>query len=444
MPVLSEKSPVTFRDKLPEAVDVVIIGGGIAGICTALFLARDGVSVLVCEKGRVAGEQSSRNWGWVRQMGRDEAELPIMMDSIQLWEGLAGETDNQVGFGRGGTMYLADNEEEQAELEQWLPIGKQHGLDTRAVSRGELQKMLAGAADKWCGGLYTASDGRAEPFQAVPAIARVAQAAGSRIIENCAVRSIDAEAGRTCGVITEQGLVRAGAVVCAAGAWSTTFLGNLGISLPQLVVRNTVARTGRAPEVFPGCAGSHRFAFRRRQDGGYTLALSDHLEHFPGADSFRYLFKFRRAFNQIRHALRLRPGKGLFARLFPQRRWQADEVTPFERTRVLNPEPYPWAVEELRRRMAEHLPGLAGVDIEESWAGMIEAMPDFVPVLDQVPGYPGFYLATGFSGHGFGIGPGAGRVMARLVQGNPPGYDLTRFRFSRFSDGSPIIPGPAV
>ena len=444
MPVLNEKSPVTFRDKLPEAVDVAIIGGGIAGICTALFLARDGVSVLVCEKGRVAAEQSSRNWGWVRQMGRDEAELPIMMDSIRLWEDLAGATDNRVGFGRGGTMYLANNEEEQAEFEQWLTIGEQHGLDTRALNRSELQKLLAGAADKWCGGIYTASDGRAEPFQAVPAIAGVARTAGCLIIENCAVRGIDTQAGRTCAVSTELGRVRAGAVVCAAGVWSTTFLGNLGISLPQLVVQNTVARTGNAPEVFPGCAGSHQFAFRRRQDGGYTLALSDHLEHFPGADSFRYLFKFRPAFKQVRHALRLRPGKDLVARWFPQRRWQADEVTPFERTRVLNPEPSPWAASELRRRMVEHLPGLAGVDIKESWAGMIEATPDFVPVLDQVPGYPGFYLATGFSGHGFGIGPGAGRVMARLVQGKPPGYDLTRFRFSRFSDGSPIIPGPAV
>ena len=444
MPVLSEQSPITFQDKLPDAVDVAIIGGGIAGICTALFLARDGVSVLVCEKGRVAGEQSSRNWGWVRQMGRDEAELPIMMDAINLWESLAEETDNQVGFQRGGAMYLADNEAEQAEFEQWLSIGKQYGLDTRAVSRQEVQKLLPGAADKWCGAIYTASDGRAEPFQAVPAIARVAQAAGCRITEQCAVRSIDVEAGRTCGVITELGRVRAAAVVCAAGAWSTTFLRNLGISLPQLVVRNTVARTGSAPEVFPGCAGSHQFAFRRRQDGGYTLALSDHLEHFPGADSFRYLFRFRPAFNQIRHALRLRPGQDLLARLFPQRRWQADEITPFERTRVLNPAPSPWAVNELRKRMSEHLPALAGVAIEESWAGMIEATPDFVPVLDQLPDYPGFYLATGFSGHGFGIGPGAARVMARLVQGKPPGYDLTRFRFSRFSDGSPVIPGPAV
>ena len=98
MPVLSENSPIIFQDKLPEAADVVIIGGGIAGICAAWFLVKDGVSVLVCEKGRIAGEQSSRNWGWVRQMGRDEAELPIMMDSINLWEGFGARNRRRCGF----------------------------------------------------------------------------------------------------------------------------------------------------------------------------------------------------------------------------------------------------------------------------------------------------------------------------------------------------------
>ncbi len=444
MPVLSENSPIIFQDKLPEAADVVIIGGGIAGICAAWFLVKDGVSVLVCEKGRIAGEQSSRNWGWVRQMGRDEAELPIMMDSINLWEGLAQEIGEDVGFRRGGILFLAENEQEQEEFEQWLAIAKQRQLDSRPLGRGELQKLVDGGGNRWHGAIYTPSDGRAEPFKAVPTIARAAQRAGCSIIENCAVRTIETQAGRTSAVITELGRVRANAVLCAGGAWSTMFLGNLGVTLPQLVVRGTVARTGAAPEVFPGCAASHRFAFRRREDGGYTLALSDYLEHFPGADSIRRLVTFWPAFKQIRKAIKLRLGMDLFARMFPQRRWQADEITPFERIRVLNPEPCPWAVSELRKRMVDHLPALAEVGIEESWAGMIEATPDFVPVLDQVPGYPGFYLATGFSGHGFGIGPGAGRIMARLLQGKPAGYDLGRFRFTRFSDGSPIIPGPAL
>ena len=97
--MLSKDSPITFQDKLPkEGVDVVIIGAGIIGISTAWFLMKDGLSVLVCEKGRVGGEQSTRNWGWVRQMGRDEAELPIVTESLNIWDGLAGEIGEDIGF----------------------------------------------------------------------------------------------------------------------------------------------------------------------------------------------------------------------------------------------------------------------------------------------------------------------------------------------------------
>ena len=99
---------------------------------------------------------------------------------------------------------------------------------------------------------------------------------------------------------------------------------------------------------------------------------------------------------------------------------------------------------EIRRLLERRLPSLAKVPFADSWAGMIDATPDIVPVMDAVTGYEGLFLATGFSGHGFGIGPGAGRIMARLIQGEDPGYDLQRFRFDRFSDGSTIRPGPAI
>ena len=94
--------------------------------------------------------------------------------------------------------------------------------------------------------------------------------------------------------------------------------------------------------------------------------------------------------------------------------------------------------------LARRLPALADIAIEEAWAGMIDVTPDVVPVMDEVDDCRGLFVATGFSGHGFGIGPGAGRVMADLVQGRPPAHDLTRFRFARFSDGSPMNPGPGL
>ena len=75
---------------------------------------------------------------------------------------------------------------------------------------------------------------------------------------------------------------------------------------------------------------------------------------------------------------------------------------------------------------------------------MIDTMPDIVPVVDSCAPIPGLVIGTGMSGHGFGIGPGIGRVLAALVMGDAPGHDLSRFRADRFSDGTPIRPGPAL
>ena len=442
--IFSDHSPITYRDSLPESVDVVIIGAGIIGISTAWFLAKSGVSVLVCDKGRVAGEQSSRNWGWIRQQGRDPAELPIVIDSINTWESLARELGTDIGFTRQGVLYLAETEAELTQYEKWLDTAAQHQLDTKILSSTEVDALIKDKPGQWQGGIYTASDGRAEPFKAVPALAKALRECGGLIRECCAVRSVDVQAGKVGGVITENGRVKAQSVVCAGGAWSTLFMANQGVYLPQLSVRATVARTAPAPDIYGGNATLGEIAIRRRQDGGYTVASSSTNEHFVGADSLRYFFKFLPALASSARFIRLRFGENIIERLLPVRHWQDDEVSPFEHTRVLNPAPSQEAIRKMRLGLTRRLPKLADVAIEEAWAGMIDVTPDVVPVMDQVAGCPGLYLATGFSGHGFGIGPGAGRVMADLVMGREPAHDLTRFRLSRFSDGTRMRPGPGL
>lgn len=442
--IYSDNTPIAFQDALPESVDVVVIGAGVIGISTAWFLAESGFSVLVCDKGRVAGEQSSRNWGWIRQQGRDPAELPVVIDSINTWEILSRELNEDIGFTRQGVLYLAETDAQLAEHEEWLDTAKQHQLDTKILSGAEVDALIKDKPGQWKGGMFTASDGRAEPFIAVPALARALQAHGGRIREDCAVRSIETTAGVVSGVITESGRVGARSVVCAAGAWSTLFMANLGVSLPQLSVRATVARTARAPEIYSGGASVAEIAIRRRADGGYTVASSNTNEHFVGADSFRYFFKFLPALAASVRYIRVRFGGDVIERLRPVRGWRDDEVSPFERTRVLNPDPSPKALRLMRRGLTRRLPKLADAPFEEAWAGMIDVTPDVVPVMDAVAEYPGLYLATGFSGHGFGIGPGAGRVMADLVMGKPAAHDLSRFRLARFSDGTPMRPGPGL
>ena len=437
----NDQTPIAFNDPLPDSVDVVIIGAGVIGILTAWFLVERGVSVLVCDKGRVAGEQSSRNWGWVRAQGRDAAEVPIVIDSINSWETLHAEIGEEIGFTRQGVLYLAENDKEMAEYEAWLQVAAEHQLDTQLLTSAEVDARLDVPPGRWRGGMLTPSDGRAEPFTAVPAIATAAQSRGGHIRENCAARSLDLQAGRVSGVVTELGLVRTESVICAAGAWSTMFLSNLGVSLPQLTLRGTVARTAPAPSVFEGAAALKDVCIRRRQDGGYTIA-SVITEHFVDANSLRYFFKFLPAIGAASD-IRLRLGRDI-SRPFARRTWNEDEITPFETHRVLNPAPSAKVLALMGQRLKERVPGLADVPFVESWAGMIDATPDVVPVMDQVPSLPGLYLATGFSGHGFGIGPGAGRMMADLVAGRKPPYDLSRFRLSRFSDGSKLEPGPAI
>jgi glycine/D-amino acid oxidase-like deaminating enzyme len=111
---ISETSPIRFPGPIPTACDVVVIGGGVMGVMTAFYLAERGLKVTLCEKGRIAGEQSSRNWGWIRQQGRDMGELPIMMESLRLWKSLAQEFGTDLGFRQEGVLYLAKTEAEMA------------------------------------------------------------------------------------------------------------------------------------------------------------------------------------------------------------------------------------------------------------------------------------------------------------------------------------------
>ena len=439
-------SPVRFSDPLPAATDIVIIGGGIIGVMTAWFLAKRGIRSVICEKGRVAGEQSSRNWGWIRQQGRDPAELPIMIEASHIWHGLARESAEDLGFRKTGVLYLANSARDIALYEDWLKIAKSHHLDTRVLAQAEIAAMLPGSQANWPGGLWTASDGRAEPWIAVPALARAAQRLGVTIIEDCAARSLDLHGGRVAGVITEKGRIACGQSIVAGGAWSSLFLRNHGVEIPQLSVRATVAQTAPMAEIFSGAAADSDIAFRRRQDGGYTLAPGNFHELFIGPDAFRRLPKFLPQLLKNPFGTKYLPyaPKHYTDAWGTRRTWSGDDVSPFEAMRVLDPAPNMKAVRRLQSHFAAAFPALGIPEIKSAWAGMIDTMPDIVPVIDRIPSIPGLIVATGMSGHGFGIGPGVGRVVADLAADRPVGHDLTRFRFSRFSDGSKIDLGPSL
>ncbi|MEP5154414.1 FAD-binding oxidoreductase, partial [Planktotalea sp.] len=125
-----------------------------------------------------------------------------------------------------------------------------------------------------------------------------------------------------------------------------------------------------------------------------------------------------------------------------KRRWAENDVSPFEKMRVLNPAPNAGKVAKLARDFADTFPTLQDVKIKQAWAGMIDVMPDVVPIVDSCAPLPNLTICTGMCGHGFGIGPAFGRITAKLMQGLETAHDLNRFRFNRFSDGSKLVLGP--
>ena len=430
--------PFTPPESCPQKADVVVIGGGIVGVSTAWFLAKQGVDVVLCEKGHIAAEQSSRNWGWVRSQGRDTRELPMMLESMRIWDRLEVEIGEDVGFTRAGCLYMTRSDKVLEKYTRWLAIAQDFGLDTQVLEGKELDKYVSGASSRWLGAMYTASDARAEPHKACPAIARAATRSGATLLTSCAVRGIETEGGRLSAVVTEHGSIQTSTVLCAAGAWTSMFCRSIGISVPQLQVRGTVARTSPAEVILNGNVFDQQIGIRRRQDGGYTVAHGSVLDHFITPATFRYPFKFLPALLNEISALRLSVGRPFLDELMTPNKWALDEESPFERNRVLSPEPNPTVLKNIRKNLDEVFPQLKESRIVESWAGMVETTPDVVPVMCEHEQIPGFYIATGLSGHGFGIGPGAGKALAAMLTGADPGIDMAPFRLSRFFDGSPM------
>ncbi|HEY7642243.1 MAG TPA: FAD-binding oxidoreductase [Steroidobacteraceae bacterium] len=428
---------------LPDLVDVAIIGGGIVGCSAAYFLARAGLRVALFEKGRIAGEQSGRNWGWVRQQGRSPIELPLMMRSLQLWLELREELGD-IGFRQGGSLYLAQGAAQLAELEEWLSVAREHGLDTRILNEQELATVLRADERRWVGALHTPSDARAEPSRAAPAMARAAQRRGAQIFSHCAVRGLDEAAGRVEAVITERGRVATSTVVCAGGAWTNSFCRSIGVTFPQLTVLGTVARTAQAREILDGEAWCPDIAIRRRADGGYTVAHGGSFLHSLSPSTLRHALKFWPAFMADRHSIRVRLGAGFLEGLRTPSSWALDEVSPFERQRMLHPQPEKHVLQQVRAALQRCFPEIAAAGFVETWGGMIESSPDVLPVISHVDGHAGFLVASGFSGHGFGIGPGAGKLIADMVRGVADRSEVRAFRLQRFFDGSPIRPGPSI
>ncbi|WP_067710065.1 FAD-binding oxidoreductase [Erwinia sp. ErVv1] len=421
----------------PESADVVVIGAGIAGTAAAYELAKQGVSVVLIEKGLVGGEQSSRNWGWCRQQNRDERELPLIIYALQRWQELGEETGEELGFRRSGLVYATSSQEDINAWDRWGQMAKAYGVRSDILTAAQAKAMTPGSTSRWLGGVSSPTDGHAEPSLASAGLAIAAQRLGAGVFQQCAVRGLDISAGKVSGVITERGLIKTPRVICAGGAWTSMFCRRHGIDLPLGNVIGTAFRTTPVEQAIRVPLYTPTFACRPQLDGSYTVSVSGRGRLSPGAQGLRYARQFWPTFKSRRKNLSLELGLGPFIS-GPESlaRWQFDRVSPFEKVRILDPAADRAMVAEGIAAMRKEYPALGEIRVEQAWGGMIDNTPDAVPVISTVPTLPGLIISAGFSAHGFGIGPGAGRLAADLAIDATPVVDPTPFRYSRLIDGS--------
>lgn len=427
-------------EQLPASADVVIIGGGIIGATAAYFLARRGLSVALLEKGYVGCEQSSRNWGWCRRQNRDARELPLSGVALRMWDELTAEIGQDLGFRRCGLLYATDDPKQLEEWEKWRETARQFDVNTRMLSAAEATAAIPANGRNWLGGVHSVDDGKAEPALAAPAIAEGARTRGATIHQGCAARDLEIANGRVTGVATEKGFIRTGAVLCAAGAWASAFCHRAGIRFPQASVRQTAVRTRPAPNIgealyTPDCA------LTRRLDGRYTLAISGAATLEITPQGMRYWRPFLPMFVKRLKAVQITVGKSFFEGPEGLSSWRSGDGTGFERMRVLDPPPSSRYVASVLQRVRSRFPKLEAVEMEQAWDAYVDFTPDAVPVISAVEKLRGFFLAAGCSGHGFGLGPGIGRLAAELVGNDTPCVDATPFRLSRLLDGSKVEVG---
>ncbi|MBA4759655.1 FAD-binding oxidoreductase [Sphingosinicella sp.] len=434
-------APLAFINStpdLPREADAVVIGGGIIGSFTAYYLAKRGLKVALIEKGVVGGEQSSRNWGWCRQQNRDERELPLATKALDLWEQFGLESGEETGFRRCGLFYVSNDSAEIDAWARWGEYARSIGVKTRMLNSQEATEHGKFTGQVWKGGVHSQMDGIADPGLAVPAVARALMALGSTVHQACAARGIETTGGAVSAVVTERGTIHAPLVIHAGGAWASSFMRQLGVRFPQATVRQSILAVGTGHMSLPDAFYGDSMSITRRGDGCHALAYSGRAKVDPTMQFLKYQRQFLPMFKQ--RWRKVSPGglQGLRAGHEKLSRWRLDRATPMEARRILDPAPDLKTIRLTVERVSRLIPAVATAPVVASWAGFVDSTPDGVPVIGEVSSVPGLILAAGFSGHGFGIGPGASHLVADIATGHEPIVDPRPYRLSRFDRGERV------
>ena len=366
--------------------DVIVVGGGIIGCATAYNLAKKGASVIVLEAQEVIGNGgSTRNGGGVRQSGRDPRELPLAMYAVRhLWPTLSEELGCDVEYRQAGNLRLGKTERHLEILRGLTDRATALGLDVKMVSGDEVRAINPYLSDEVIGASWCPTDGHANPLRATYGFYRAARRLGVRFYTGEPVRELRKVKGRLRRVITDSGAFEADAVVVAAGYASRKILATVDIDVPvnELLIECLV--TEAEPPMFEQMLGTADADFYGHQTKHGSFV-------FGGESGFEAYSKDN--------------GLDMVSSI----------TAPAECRAILK-----W------------IPRLADAKVVRTWGGYEDTCADGVPVLGPVDEVPGLVVACGFTGHGFGISPIVGRLMAEVALGDEPTLDISAFRYDRF------------
>ena len=371
--------------------DIVIVGGGINGCAAAYHLAREGHRVAVVERYRPAAMASGWTLAGVRQSGRDPAELPLARAAVDLWASLDAELGADTGYRREGNLRLARTDSEAEIIHRLVEDQRQAGLDLSYLAGPDAIRAIAPAiAPTVVAASFCPTDGHADPLATVEAYRAAAERHGAVFRLGEGARSIEIRGDRVTAVVTDRVRIDCGVCVVAGGVHSNDLLTPLALTVPLRVPMVTVLQTDRLPAVLKPVLGVANANLAGRQQIDGRLRVTSGAELWHGA--------------------------------------LEDGPVP-----VVNPTVE--SVAGVIERVSAVLPVLREARIARVWAGLLDVTPDALPVIERSPEIAGLVIATGFSGHGFGIAPVTGLLLRDLALGETPRLPLDAFRRARFAEG---------
>lgn len=372
---------------MKHTAEAVIIGGGIIGCASAYYLAKKGCSVIVLEGSDYIGNGgSSRNGGGVRQSGRDPREIPMVMWGIQnVWPTLSEELGVDVEYTQKGNLRLGKTPAHLKILEGLTERAKACGLGVEMIDGDEVRKINPYLSEEVIGASFCPTDGHANPLTATLGYYKRARELGVRFITGEKVLKLLTVKGKIRKVVTENNTYEGEKVLVAAGHESRKITESVGIDIPMQKVKLTCLVTEAQPFMFEQMLGTAEADFYGHQSshGSFVFGGSTGLEPCEKDN-----------------------GHGIS---------QSGSASC------------------ICRGIMKYFPALKDAKIVREWSGFIDECADKVPVISPVEEVPGLYLACGFTGHGFGIAPGAGVNIAEMMtEGNFTVDNMKDFRYDRF------------